>query len=105
MERGATAKCIFKFPGGIEFEEVEDIRLYVAGDESGAKLTKIKGGGDMEFLGADKIAVFFSQEDTLKFGGGEVLSMQWHWRNKDGTARVSKIIETDIYKFLGSEAI
>ena len=105
MERGATAKVIFKFPPDVDLDDVEDIRLYVRGDGSGARLTKIGGCGEMEFQGTDKIAVLFSQQDTLKFGDGEELSMQWHWRKNDGTAGVSKIIRTEIYKFLGSEPI
>lgn len=103
MERGATSTLVFTFPDAVDFTEIAAIELLVVGAESKVKLTK--SGGAVKLLADNRAGVFFTQEETLHFRNDEDLRLQWHWRNHNGTARVSRIIETNLYEFLGSEAI
>lgn len=104
LERGATSTCIFRFPESVIFSDIEEMRLYIKGFLSNF-LEKSKEQNEIIFLPENYVRVDFSQEETLSFRDNESLSMQFHWRNKDNTARTSEIIKTDTSEFLGSEPI
>ena len=103
MDRGATSNCIFVFPDGVEFDDIEKIELSVRGDISGVRLTKT--GPDLCFMEDRRAAVFFAQEETLMFEDNETVRMQWRWRESNGSVRVSRIITINISEFLGQGSI
>lgn len=105
MERGATVTCVFEFPKDLNFSQIAAMGLYVRGVSSQVMIQKKMAENEVHVMENNQVRVDFSQEDTLKFSDGEDLRMQWHWRNADGRAKTSRVIETSIYEFLGSEQI